>query len=107
MKSIGWKADSMPIVFWSEPVESFTSNPHVANGMEAEVLLPNGVLVVVNEVHYQGTNNGTHRWQGRLSWNGKPRGEDDPLTARLRGQHTVFNCIPCGTDKCQLKEKLK
>ena len=84
----------MPMVFWDASVEGWHGNPRIAEGMEAEVTLPNGQKVVVDEVRYQGTSAGSHHWHGRLSINGKPL-----------ARHTVFNCEVCGTVKCQLKEK--
>jgi hypothetical protein len=72
VKSIGWKATSMPMVFWSVPTTEWTGDPHIAEGMEAEVELPNRQTVVVDNVHYQGINNSRHRFQGQLSPSGKP-----------------------------------
>ncbi len=91
MKSLGWEAKSMPQVFWSVPVESCNYNPRIAEGMEAEVKLPNGQTVVVDHVRYQGTNGGCHNWQGVIS-----------MTGKASAAHTWFNCVACGTDICQI-----
>lgn len=96
IKSIGWKAKSMPIVFWSVQADKWEHDPMVVNGMSAEVLLPNGQIVVVDEVRYQGLSSGEHRWQGSMSMSGK-----------ASAGHNAFNCVACGTDRCQLPDRKK
>ena len=93
VKTTGWKAKSMPIVFWAVPTKDWTDNPRIAEGMEAEVTLPNGQIVVVEEIRYQGINDGNHHWQGSLSRSGK-----------ASAYHTAFNCVPCGTNTCRLPQ---
>jgi|ERR1017187_9119416 hypothetical protein len=102
MKSTGWKAEAMPIVFWSVPAADWTDNPRLVDlveGMDAEVTLPNGQIVIVDEVRYQGINGGAHHWQGRVS-----RGYVallKPAVGRAGAGHTFFNCVACGTVRCQ------
>ncbi len=77
MTSINWKAKQMPIVFWSESIATWQGDPRTAECMSAEVMLPNGVVVVVDNVRYQGCDSTEHRWQGTMSQDGKPHADKD------------------------------
>lgn len=67
MKTMGWKAASMPQVFWAASIQEWgKSDPHMPEGIEAEVSLPDGSTAIVEQVRYQGTNGGAHHWQGKL-----------------------------------------
>lgn len=69
MHSTGWKAKEFPIVFWEVPIDA-ECNPQRVAALDAEVELPDGVRVMVENVRYHGQDGCNHRWQGSI----KPRG---------------------------------
>jgi hypothetical protein len=67
MLSTGWKSKQMPIIFWSAPVKEFAADPRTVTAMEAEVELPDGQRVIVDEIRYRGINGDSHGWQGNFN----------------------------------------
>lgn len=66
MNTLGWKAKEMPKVFWTATFEEFKGDPHIVEGIDAEVELPNGKKVMVNNINYRGTNGNQHGWFGTM-----------------------------------------
>ena len=59
-----FSALSFPVVFWAVKIADFHDDPSALVGTSQNVRLPNGVVVLVGSIRFQGTSGAFYRWQG-------------------------------------------